>query len=242
MKSKFIYCENEWGGTKAFHREGLFFSKKFCEYFSKNFTTLFFKETGLRPSTKVTLAGYKQYNETPIYEPGPVSKLNLVLWIMPEYNDDISFCWKSKTGAIIQTTDEEFDEEDLVCWMEGLKPSEYWSQVATEKKAHPFQVAGLPYELKVFDYGTDMELRIFTDGSLPNEVIKNTITTTIETFNSNTEKHQRKDGVVHNYQYEESDGFLCARIDTGSAGIPIINKVLKSLVKHTDIGKIEIDI
>ena len=67
----------------------------------------------MRPSTKVTLAGYKQYNETPIYEPGPVSKLNLVLWIMPEYNDDISFCWKSKTGAIIQTTDEEFDEEDL---------------------------------------------------------------------------------------------------------------------------------
>ncbi len=192
MKSKFIYCENEWGGAKAFHREGLIFSKKFCEYFSKNFTALFFKETGLRPSTKVTLAGYKQYNETPIYEPGPVSKLNLVLWIMPEYNDDISFCWKSKTGAIIQTTDEEFDEEDLVCWMEGLKPSEYWSQVATEKKAHPYQVAGLPYELKVFDYGTEMELRIFTDGSLPNEVIKNTITTTIETFNSNSKKASKK--------------------------------------------------
>ena len=139
MKAEFYYCHNDYL-RNGYKRYGLYFSQHFCEYFSKSFAALFFKETGLRPSTKVTLAGYKQYNETPIYEPGPVSKLNLVLWIMPEYNDDISFCWKSKTGAMIQTTDEEFDEEDLVCWMEGLKPSEYWNQVATEKKHIPFRL------------------------------------------------------------------------------------------------------
>ena len=29
---KFIYCEHEWGGTKAFHLEGLIFSKNFCNF------------------------------------------------------------------------------------------------------------------------------------------------------------------------------------------------------------------
>ena len=81
------------------------------------------------------MAGYKQRNNLPIYQPGLVSKLNLVLWIMPEYNDNIRFCWKSKTGKIITPTDEHFDEEDLECWLEGLKPNEYWAEVAPEKNA-----------------------------------------------------------------------------------------------------------
>ena len=98
---KFIYCEHEWG-PKAFHLEGLIFSKYFCEFFSENFTKIFVNTTGLKPSSKVTLAGYKQRNELPIYQPGLVSKLNLVIWIMPEFNDNVSFCWKSKTGKIIK--------------------------------------------------------------------------------------------------------------------------------------------
>lgn len=133
MKAQFYYCHNELG-RNSFNRYGLFFSQKFCEYFSENFTKLFYAKTGPRPSTKVTLAGYKQQNEVPIYQPGSVSKLNLVLWIMPEYNDNISFCWKSTTGKIVKPTDENFNEDNLECWMEGLKPIEYWKQVATEKK------------------------------------------------------------------------------------------------------------
>ena len=85
------------------------------------------------------MAGYKQRNNLPIYQPGLVSKLNLVLWIMPEYNDNIRFCWKSKTDKIITPTDEHFDEEDLECWLEGLKPNKYWAEVATEKKRTYFK-------------------------------------------------------------------------------------------------------
>ena len=78
---KFIYCEHEWGGTKAFHLEGLIFSKNFCNFFAETFTKIFVNTTGLKPSSKVTLAGYKQRNELPIYQPGSVSKLILVIWL-----------------------------------------------------------------------------------------------------------------------------------------------------------------
>lgn len=240
MKAQFYYCDNEWS-RNGFSRYGLYFSQQFCEFFTLQFTRLFFNETGLKPSSKVTLAGYKQQNQ-PIYEPGSVSKLNLVLWIMPEYNDDISFCWTSKTGKVIEPTHANFDEDDLECWMEGLKPSEYWKQVATEKKSHPFQISNLPYELKVFDFGVEMKLRIFQKNIGSLEDVKSSITKTIQIFNDNSEAANRKNGVVHNHNFREEADYLCTHIDTGSAGVEIIKKILKDLSKFNNIDKIEVDL
>lgn len=239
MKYRFYYCHDYWT-RNFFQQEGVFFSKKFCEFFAASFENIFLKETGLRPSTKVTLAGYKQQNDTPIYQPGSVSRLNLVLWIMPEYNDNISFCWRFKTGEIVKPTDENFNEEDLECWIEGLKPLEYWKQVATEKKEHPFQIANLPFELKVFAFAVEMELRIYAQNDY--EKIKTIVGNTIQLYNETSEKNKRKNGVVHNYKFIEEESFLSLRIDTGSAGIEIIKKILKVLAKTTDIKKVEVDI
>jgi len=242
MKNYFINCENEWGGTKAFHLEGLVFSKVFCKYFSQNFTTVFSDFTGLQPSSKVTLAGYKQRNEIPIYQPGIVSRLNLVLWIMPEYNDDISFCWRSKTEKIIKPTDENFDEEDLECWIEGLKPNEYWKQVATEKKDHPFKIGKIPFQLKVFGFGTDTILRIYLKDKIEFDSIKAKIGETIKEYNEISEKKFRNKGVVHNVKFDSEERVLTVVIDTGSAGIEIIKTTLKALNKFTSIEKVEVDI
>jgi hypothetical protein len=241
MKAEFYYCHNEYL-RNGFMRYDLYFSQQFCEYFSKQFKEFFCKETGLRPSTKVTLAGYKQYNDIPIYEAGAISKLNLVLWIMPEYNDNISFCWKSKSGKIIRTIDESFDEDDLLCWIEGLKPAEYWQHAATEKSSHPFQVANLPFELKVFDFGTEIELRIFTEVNIDAEELKNAVSSSINLFNVGSENRLREDGVVHSFRFEEVNDYLSIRIDTGSAGIAGIKKILSSLAKRNGISRVEIDI
>ena len=194
----------------------------------------------LKPSSKVTLAGYKQRNELPIYQPGLVSKLNLVIWIMPEFNDNVSFCWKSKTGKIIKPTDEDFDEEDLECWIEGLKPDEYWKQVATEKKSHPFQIANLPFELKVFGFGVDTVLRIYFTGN--KEEIEQVISETIEAYNEKSEALNRKNGVVHNCRIFYEEPILTASVDTGSAGTRIIKQILKSFKKLKGIKKVEVDL
>lgn len=240
MMSKFIFCDREWGGTKAFHLEGLVFSRKFCDFFSDAFTDFFVRITGLRPSSKVTLAGYKQQNNTPIYQPGSVSKLNLVLWIMPEYNDNISFCWKSKKESLIKPTDENFDVTDIEYWIEGLKPAEYWREVGTEKKTHPFRIDNLHYDLKVFAFGMDMELRIYAKSEY--QEIKECIANTIQVYNDTSEANNRKNGIAHNFSFEEEKDFLCFRIDTGSTGIEMIKKILKSLTKNEKISKVEIDV
>ena len=241
MKIRFYYCENEWL-QNGFSRYDVYFSKKFCEFFSKKFEEEFFLVTGLMPSTKVALAGYKQDNDLPMYEPGLISKLNLVLWIMPEFNDNISFCWKSKSGQIVKTTDENFDEGDLECWFERLKPIVYWREVATEKKSHPFQIANLPYELQVFGFGVETILRIFFKDPLLINNVKATISTTIENYNQQSEADGRMLGLVHNHRFEEEYSHLAVHIDTGSAGINITKKLLKALSKEPSITKVEVDI
>lgn len=137
-------------------RFGVYLSSQFCNYFSDNFERIFIKSTGIKPSTKVTLAGFKQHNECPMYEPGPISRLNVVVWIMPESYFNISFCWQSKSGKMVKTTDEVFDETDLECWLEGVDPVTLWKAVATEQKDHPFLIKNLPYSLKVLGFGTEM--------------------------------------------------------------------------------------
>ena len=239
MKIQFYYCDNEWL-RNGFSRYGLFFSQQFCEFFSKNFIREFYNGTGLRPSTKVTLAGYKQHNDTPIYQPGSVSKLNLVLWIMPEYNDNISFCWKSKSGRIITPTEENFNEDDVKCWIDGLKPLEYWKQVATQKKSHPFEIQNLSYDLKVFDFGVEMILRIYAKNNY--SIIKEVISNTIEKFNILSEADSRKNGVVHTHRFVQKTDHFVLQIDTGSAGIEIIKKILKEISKINTINRVEVDI
>ena len=241
MKPQFFYCHNELG-RNSFNRYGLFFSQKFCEYFTDNFTALFWAGTGLKPSFKVTLAGFKQPNDLPIYESGAVSKLNLVLWIMPEYMDNISFCWRSKTGEIIKTTDETFNEDNIECWIEGIKPLEYWKQVATEKKSHPFQISNLGYELKVFDFGVEMEMRIFSADNSSNEIIQTATVDTIQQFNDQSEANARINGVVHNSRFLEEENYIHLRIDTGSAGVEIIRKILKVLSKTKLVTLVELDL
>ena len=241
MKYKFYYCNDIWS-RNFFQQEGVFFSLKFCEYFSNYFENIFYKKTGLKPSSKVTIAGYKQPNNSPFYQSDSVSKLNLVLWIMPEYNDNISFCWKSKTGKIIKPTDESFDEADLECWIEGLKPTEYWKEVATEKKDHPFKIGKIPYQLKVFGFGTDTILRIFAKNNSELDLMIEKVGEIIANYNDESEKLNRVNGVVHNFKYEKENDLLIFSIDTGSAGIEITKKVLKSLGKFESIDRVEVDI
>ena len=246
MKYKFYGCENElvrnsFARPSFFpHQKPVSFSKNFCELFSKHFEGIFIRTTGILPSSKIGLIQPNRYNSPQLYEPGLVSKLNPVLWILPDYHDDISFCWQSKTGKIIKPTDEDFDEEDLECWIEGLKPDEYWKQVATEKKSHPFQIANLPFELKVFGFGVDTVLRIYFTGN--KEEIEQVISATIEVYNEKSEALNRKNGVVHNCRIFYEEPILTASVDTGSAGTRIIKQILKSFKKLKGIKKVEVDL
>jgi len=248
MKHSFYGCENElernyFARVSYFtHQKPVAFSPKFCHFFSEKFEELFVSTTGIKPSRKIGILMPNRDDSRQLYEPGLVSRLNPVLWIMPDYFDDISFCWQSKTGNMVKPTDEEFDLSDLECWLEGLKPVEYWKQVATEKNIHPFKISNLPFELKVFGFGVNTELRIYLKEGSIKEHIQDAIPKIIQLYNDRSEAKARKYGVVHNFKFVENEDFLCVIIDTGSAGVEIIKRILKSFAKISGIIKIEVDL
>lgn len=225
-----------------YNKYNVFISPKFCIFFSKNLESLFINETGLKPSTKVTLGGFKQNNDLPMYEPGLISKLHLVLWIMPEFYDNISFCWKSKSGSIVSTFEEDFDENDLECWIDGLKPALYWKEVSTKIKEHPFQIKNLPYKLKVFGFGMNTNLTIDLNNNLNVNEIINKLYDCIEQHNLKSEMAERNYGIVHNYLATIKNNGIDFRIDVGSAGIVFIKKLLKILAKFSNVNAVIIDI
>lgn len=240
MAVRFKTCTEP--ARSIWNSEGVFFSKKFCEYFSDNFENIFVKGTGIKPSYKVTLAGFKQRNERPMYEEGEVSRLNVVIWVMPSTYFNISFCWQSKSEKIVHTTDEDFNEEDLDCWLEGVDPVALWKAVATEQKEHPFHIKELPYDLKVLGFGTEMTVIIDTRDDSGIDNIAEQLSSAIYEYNDKSEQKDRKDGLVHNHRTNVADNKIELRIDTGSAGVLIIKKLLKILAKQTNVKEVILDL
>jgi hypothetical protein len=246
--AKFFYCDNEYS-RNYFAGESVFpnqneapFSIKFCRFFSEKFEECFVLGTGIRPSSKVTLTHPNRFDSPILYESGLISKLNPVLCIMPDYRADISFCWQSKSGKIVQPWDEDFEVSDLNYWMEGLKPVEYWKILQTEKKYHPFKIGKLPYELKVFEFGVNTKLVISLTGANNAGTIKECISDTINNYNEASLKNNRANGIAHNCRLEQNNMDIMAYVDTGSAGIEITKAILKALKKFKEITVVTIDI
>lgn len=242
MRNQFYYCDNE-HLRNGFKHLGVYFSEAFCDFFSTKLEQVFFAATGLRPSSKITLAGFKQENDRPFYEVGRVSRLNVVLWIMPDLKSNISFCWQSKSGKIVATTDEKVDVSDLEYWIEGLQPAVYWQKVATEKRHHPFHFAKLPFQLKVIDFGENTRLIFELEDPSVWQVIKSTVSKTVEEYENVALNDYENYGVPHSVKFREvGNGQKEVQIDTGSAGFRVIKTILEALKSISGIRRITIDI
>ncbi len=238
IKPGFILCTPEMIGI--YNKYQLYFSKKFCEFTSSKIEEIF-GQVGIKPSFKIGMSVGKQDNDRPMYISGQVSKLHFLFAILPRYEDNVSFCWRSKSGKIIKTTDEDFDETDLEYWMEGLKPQEYWKQIGGEKKEHPFKTDKLPFPVKVIDFNLNMHFNIHLSDIHSSQKITDALIETIDNYNKKSELKNRKDGVIHNmYPHTENEMLVC-RLDLGSAGVKAVNQLLKVLGKFPEIKEIVLD-
>jgi hypothetical protein len=161
---------------------------------------------------------------------------------MPYYMDNLSFCWQSKSGKIIKTTDEDFDESDVECWVEGIKPVEYWKQAATEKVSYPFQIKNLPFPVKVFGFGVHMGLAITLSNVNVSSTIILQLADEIEKYNNKSEKNNGKNGYIHNSSASVEENKLDFRIDVGSASLVIIKNLLKALANFPEVIEVAIDL
>ena len=240
MKYKFFICEL--GLKEMWNEYGVFFSEKFCHFFSDSVADIIMSETGLSASSKLSLSSFRQNNDLPTYEKGIISVIRTRISILPEFHDNINFFWKSKTGRIVETTDKDFDENDLECWIEGLKPALYWKQVSKEKEDYPFKVKDLPFPVKVLGFGTHMGIEVKVPDALSNAEIINAVNSLVEKHNHVSELKERQAGVVHNLSARVENGSICFRIDNGSAGIMFVKKILKLLAMFSTVTEVILDL
>lgn len=240
MKARFFYSSEIF--MNIWKEYGVVFSQKFCAYFADNVDRIMLIECNLKASSKIGLSLFKQNNDKPMYEPGIISKLNIAISILPEFRDNIRFCWKSKSGKVITIINDEFEINDLECWIEGLKPKLYWEQAYSKKIAHPFLINNLPYELEVYDYGTDMSIFIQLSDIENISSIAEAITNSIENYNKKSSANNRANGVIHNSSYEFIGDTIHYRIDSGSAGIGFIKVILRLLAKFSTVKKVALDL
>ncbi len=239
MKPRFFTCE--YALKDRWVEYGVYFSEKFCRFFSEKMETIMQRETGLSASNKFSLSSFRQNNDLPMYERGMVSVIRTKISILPEFYDNINFCWKSKSGKIVNTTDDDFDESDIECWIEGLKPLLYWKQLNKEEKNHPFNVRNLPYQLIVLGFGTHMGIEVEVSDDLVSPQLIQSITNLAEKHNRASELKERSSGVVHNLSATLGKGIINFRIDNGSAGVMFIKKILRELAKFPAVSKIVLD-
>jgi hypothetical protein len=240
MELRFWHCNEDF--RKIWNRYGVYFSESFCNFFADQIQEIIYRQAGLKPSFKVGLSLEKQQNDQSMYEPGVISKINTVISILPDFTDNISFCWQSKSGKIIKPTDENFDEEDLVCWIEGLKPEVYFQQLNSVSTDHPLKLKNLPYTLIVKGFGMHMGLEItLTDISL-GEMIIHQLSEVAQKHNDVSEAKGRVNGVVHHCEGAVVEGMVRFRIDVGSAGVVFIRKLLKTLAKYPEVKEVVVDL
>jgi hypothetical protein len=240
MEMRFWYCTEQF--RMIWNKHNVYFSEKFCNYFSDNLKDIFYKEAGIKPSFKIGLSAFKPEDVEIMYEPGEVSRIYTAISILPAYTSNIIFCWESKSGKIVHTYDEDFEEEDLICWIEGIKAKEYWDNIGGENTEHPFKIKNLTYALKVFGFSVDMGLTVKTDDKNSFEEINYAVGAAMEKYIVKSEKKDGKLGFPHNYSTSTTEtGDLLIRMDTGSAGVGIIKDILKALAKFKDIKEVVMD-
>jgi hypothetical protein len=241
IEMRFVYCDDYW--LKIHVRYGLELSKKFCCFYSNNLQELLLKDAGIKPSFKIGLAT-SFFDGTNAYaESGEVSRIYTAVTIQPMFWSHFQFCWRSKSGAIVKTTDEDFDETDLECWLENLKPLEIWQELSKEELNYPFKVKNLPYSVKVLGYNVHMGLAIKVKNPENAQSIVNALYKLVDEHNEKSNFNNRKYGVVHDRHADvlEDEKLINLRIDLGSAGAAILKKIQKELAKFPDVEELVFD-
>lgn len=220
------------------------FSNHFYGFMGRRFTLLFKQGTGLSPSPQVTTGRIDRDSNLEMYIPGDISRLNFRIGIASTVGYDIAFCWKSKSGKIVRIDDEDFDENDLECWLEGLVPEKYYEDLAlyTNKKP-PFKIKDLPFELDIKDYGYSMDVFVTFKNQFVPDDISNDLNKAIVVHNelASLENDKKPLQAVHNWKITNlEDGRVKVYLDAASP--EILKKIVKAVANRDDVRKVEMDL
>ena len=154
----------------------------------------------------------------------------------------LTIFWKSKSGRDYKLNDTEIDANDIVFWFDKLERDLYFKQLYPSVKL-PFKTNDLSFELVLVRLNLEcaISLKLKEDSYQDIEQTKSEIGEFINDYNLQSEKLDRKYGVVHNFKVLiAAEGEITCELDLGSAGMHFLKKFLTFLSKLNRFDKVEI--
>ena len=229
-----------------FRGSELLASDSFLACADKQLTEIFIKETGIKPDKNVCLVPTSHGINLPIYGTYIIPNTNkkarmLYTALVVNHNwNFITVYWKSKTNKLYKLNSD-VDCDDIIFWFGSLDPLLYHKQLYPKEKL-PFKIKDLSYELVVTRLNMDMTIEMqLKKGELSKaDSIIEEIDKLIDDYNIQSEKKDRKNGVVHNWKRKVEISKLVYDIDTGSAGSWFLKKFLQQLSTMNKFDKVEV--
>ncbi len=152
-------------------------------------------------------------------------------------------CWKSKTGRIYETFDEDIDCNDIEFWFEDLDVAKV-HELLYPKQTIPLALRNLNYKLELINLNTNLEVVAFLKSEFSDQIvdIANKTCDFVNKYNKASERSSNEErGFVHYIKYEMEDSRIKFVIDSGSAGLPFLKQLLRTFSRWNVFEKVRID-
>lgn len=219
----------------------LVISKEFISCADLQLTHRFEKETGLKISNNLIISWVPKAEF--VYEKDKISKLSFCLYVNNNWNR-INILWKSKSERLYEISDSKIDCDDIVFYFEHLDVDLYFKQLYPITKP-PFDLKGLPFSLKIDRLNVDSKitLELKNASSADMHLLVENINSFISIFNLKSEKNNRNDGVIHNWNAVQKPeiSLIEFSIDFGSTGFSFLKKLLRYFSKFDIIASVLVE-
>jgi len=142
---------------------------------------------------------------------------------------NVIIAWKSKSGRIYQLTDLDIDCDDIEMWFHYINVADVYERL-NPKLEVPFKMKNLNFELEILRMDINLSMMLYFKPSFEEETknLEIKIDNYIGNFNEQSEKNDRKDGVVHNWKTNYITPLSIEyEIDMGSASFKFFKGLLK---------------
>ena len=209
-------------------------TNSFLDCADKQLTEKFRILTGIKVDRNILL--WPDKNSRDVFADGVSSGIWISI-IVNEHAKPVKLMWKSKSGEIFPPDHIVYDCDDLIFWLENIDI--HWVYEKYLKSTIELKLPSkLTYTLEVYKINTHCQLKIDLLRKDKNSSQKfiTLIDDFISAFNRASEADHRKSGVVHNWQRVVKHDRVYYEIDTGSAGLLFVKKLL---VYFSELGMVD---
>lgn len=218
------------------HYHKITMSLSFIKCANAQLSPQFEARTGIKLNRNVGIITLTHGTEF-LYEKKAVSRLSVDL-VVNAHGNTIFILWKSKSGRIYDTADEDIPCDDIVFSFDESFDALLYHKQMYPKVQLPFKLSNLPFEVKIERLNIDCVITMtlkddYTDKA---EEAEQKIDKCIDDFNTKAEK--KEEDCVHNWKTFIEGNTIVYEMDTGFAGPEILKTLFKLFAKMDIFSKV----